>query len=132
MAWRCTGTSNSSLIGNLFKAGIIKSEVVRDAMMATDRAFYAGVGGRPYDDSPMSIGYNATISAPHMHAYALEVCLPPMQRARDQNRQPVVLDVGCGSGYLLGAFARIFDAKVVGVEHIKQLYELSSKNLMVN
>ena len=66
-----------------------------------------------------------------MHAYALEVCLPPMQRAAEENRQPVVLDVGCGSGYLLGAFARMFNAKVVGIEHIKDLYELSNKNLQV-
>ncbi len=26
----------------------------------------------PYDDAPQPIGYRATISAPHMHAYALE------------------------------------------------------------
>lgn len=44
--------------------------------------------------SPQSISYNATISAPHMHAYALEYLkdyLKPGGRA---------LDIGAGSGYL--------------------------------
>ena len=26
----------------------------------------------PYEDCPQGINYNATISAPHMHAYCLE------------------------------------------------------------
>jgi protein-L-isoaspartate(D-aspartate) O-methyltransferase len=28
---------------------------------------------QPYNDTPQSIGFNATISAPHMHAYCLEL-----------------------------------------------------------
>ena len=39
-----------------------KTEIVRDAMMATDRAFYAGKYGKPYEDNPLPIGFNATIS----------------------------------------------------------------------
>jgi len=131
MAWRCTGSTNAQLITNLAQAGIIKSEAVREAMMATDRAFYAGksFGLKAYEDNPLPIGYNATISAPHMHAYALEVCLPPISSAARDNRQPRVLDVGCGSGYLLGAFARLHGARVIGIEHIEQLFDLSRKNL---
>mgnify|MGYP006101174903 FL=1 len=51
-----------------------------------------------YYDSPKSIKYNVTISAPHMHAYCLEWS--------EKNLVPgaKVLDVGCGSGYLLAAF----------------------------
>lgn len=30
----------------------------------------------PYEDSPQPIGYRATISAPHMHASALEYLAP--------------------------------------------------------
>jgi hypothetical protein len=47
-----------------------------------------------------SIGFNATISAPHMHAHALEdleeYIRPGMK----------VLDVGCGSGYRMLPFVR--------------------------
>ena len=34
---------------------------------------------KAYEDRPQPIGYNATISAPHMHAYALENCLDPIK-----------------------------------------------------
>lgn len=39
-------------------------------MLATDRGHY--VKESPYMDSPQPIGYDATISAPHMHALVLE------------------------------------------------------------
>lgn len=53
------------------------------------------------DDRPQPIGFRATISAPHMHAHALEVLSPaiPAEGGR-------VLDVGCGSGYLTGVYIR--------------------------
>lgn len=37
MAWRCSGRTNAELVDNLFEAGIIKSERIRQAMKATDR-----------------------------------------------------------------------------------------------
>lgn len=44
--------------------GIIKSDSVARAMLAVDRSKYCPYA--PYTDSPQSIGYSATISAPHM------------------------------------------------------------------
>ena len=44
-------------------------------MLQVDRANYAPV--HAYEDSPQPIGHKATISAPHMHAYALEFLLTP-------------------------------------------------------
>ncbi len=39
-------------------------------MRRVDRAdYYHGYG--PYQDTPQLIGYHATISAPHMHAFCL-------------------------------------------------------------
>ena len=45
-----------------------------------------------YMDAPQSIGYAATISAPHMHAYALELLLDQLRPGAK------VLDVGSGTG----------------------------------
>ena len=102
-------------------------------MSLTDRRFYVGKvdyfddwsfpktcnfqpnSNFAYEDRPLSIGFNATISAPHMHAYALENLRDPLKRAAESGRVPKVLDVGCGSGYLLGAFARCYDAHVTGL-----------------
>lgn len=44
--------------------GVIKSTVVKEAMLATDRKHYCS--GYPYVDAPQSIGNGVTISAPHM------------------------------------------------------------------
>ena len=44
-----------------------------------------------------------------MHAYGLENLLQPIENAKNEGRVPQILDVGCGSGYLLGkVFLHIF------------------------
>lgn len=61
------------LINQLCSEGVVKSEAVRKAMVAVDRGDFVHPADAPYaySDCPQRIGYNATISAPHMHAYAL-------------------------------------------------------------
>jgi hypothetical protein len=78
MAWYFTESSNmSNLISNLQKEGIIRTESVVAGMKAVDRANYCLKGEiSPYMDTPQYSGHDATISAPHMHGYALE-CLEP-------------------------------------------------------
>lgn len=41
-------------------------------MLAVDRGNFIQ-NAQKYVDSPVTIGFGATISAPHMHAYALEL-----------------------------------------------------------
>ncbi|KAL9932095.1 hypothetical protein V8E36_009156 [Tilletia maclaganii] len=137
MAWRCGGRSNAELIANLRKASIIESDAVAEAMGAVDRKNY--IPSRPpaatsYADAPQYIEYGATISAPHMHAYALESLAPFLKRPAAS-----VLDVGSGSGYLLGVFHHLArpaspgegsgTGKIIGVEHIAELTEASKVNL---
>ena len=55
--------SPSNMTGN----GIIQSDSVFNAMAAVDRGEYSEQS--PYMDSPQSIGYGVTISAPHMASY---------------------------------------------------------------
>ncbi|KAJ2714868.1 hypothetical protein H4R19_001507 [Coemansia spiralis] len=115
MAWRCTGATNSALVDNLLGARIIAHERVVAAMRRVDRAHFAPHS--PYEDAPQYIGYGATISAPHMHGYALEHLrhhLQPGMRA---------LDVGSGSGYLAACMAEMVGAEghVVGIDHIPEL-----------
>lgn len=40
MAWYCSGSSNTELIENLFKAGLIKNERVKDAMLRVSILFH--------------------------------------------------------------------------------------------
>jgi len=114
MSWRCTGHTNTELITNLYTNGLLKSRTLMAAMLATDRAHFCP--NSPYADAPQRIGYDATISAPHMHAYALQSLLPHITGRRSEDdgaaeEEPKagvrVLDVGCGSGYLLGVIGRL-------------------------
>lgn len=97
-------------------------------MLETDRADFCS--RYPYDDCPQSIGCNATISAPHMHAFALEAAIPFINPDQPQR----VLDVGSGSGYLSVAFSKLLgpNAKVYGIEHIQPLVNLARRNTEKN
>eukprot|EP01112_Ceratiomyxa_fruticulosa_P001450 TRINITY_DN1155_c0_g1_i2.p1 TRINITY_DN1155_c0_g1~~TRINITY_DN1155_c0_g1_i2.p1 ORF type:complete len:231 (-),score=39.91 TRINITY_DN1155_c0_g1_i2:98-790(-) len=125
MAWTCSGRTNAELVLNLFKKGLISSKRVLDTMTKVDRVHYTPIN--PYNDSPEVIGYNATISAPHMHSYALELLEKHLQPGSSH------LDVGCGSGYLTVCMAAMVDnpenkGKVIGIDHIPELVELAKRN----
>ncbi|GMR62903.1 hypothetical protein PMAYCL1PPCAC_33098, partial [Pristionchus mayeri] len=123
MAWRSHGRSNAELVHNLRSHGVFTSDRVEAAMLAVDRADFAPFD--PYQDSPQGIGYNATITAPHMHAHALQRLEGHLVEGAK------ALDIGSGSGYLTAAMAVLVGptGKVVGIEHIRQLVEMSRRNI---
>ncbi|ESZ96698.1 protein-L-isoaspartate O-methyltransferase [Sclerotinia borealis F-4128] len=137
MAWTCSGRTNAELITNMWDANLIQSERI-------DRGHYTPSRHLAYEDSPQSIGFSATISAPHMHASALEHLSPYLGEGKR------VLDVGSGSGYLTAVLAElVFPSssshsssqvpgevrrsremgKVVGLEHIRALKDLGEFNM---
>ena len=114
--------SQSALVNYLqHEQKIITDNRVANAMKAVDRADFTDI--MPHQDAPQSIQYEATISAPHIHAYALQQLNP--------NPGAKVLDIGSGSGYLLPAFAQLVgrNGKVIGIEHIKELCIKSYRNI---
>lgn len=145
MAWRSSGTSNEELVENLWRNKLITDPVVKSAFQKVDRAHYAP--SFPYEDSPQPIGHNATISAPHMHANAVETLLPfLLPKTDDESQQSAqgakkvigqpgrprrVLDIGSGSGYLTHVLAELVgeNGVVVGLEHIPELKELGERNM---
>ncbi|GAB1316977.1 Protein-beta-aspartate methyltransferase [Madurella fahalii] len=132
MAWRSSGATNRDLIENLWRNELITHPDVKEAFLKVDRGHYAP--SFPYDDSPQPIGHHATISAPHMHAAAVEKLLPYVVPS-EANPAPRVLDIGSGSGYLTHVLAELVGdgagagAVVVGVEHIAPLKELGERNM---
>ncbi|XP_074103031.1 protein-L-isoaspartate(D-aspartate) O-methyltransferase [Cotesia typhae] len=121
---RYNGRSNQELVNYLKRSGIIKSDRVFEAMSSVDRAKYV-VRGNPYVDSPQGIGYGVTISAPHMHAYALEYLEDKLKNGKR------ALDVGSGSGYLTACMGTMVgpDGVAVGIDHISELQALATRNI---
>ncbi|CAO1630905.1 unnamed protein product [Parajaminaea phylloscopi] len=138
MAWTCSGRTNAELIANLKREGLISSQRVADAMTAVDRRCYCRSQSDAYQDSPQLIGHGATITAPHMHANAVEAVLDFLRPGAS------VLDIGSGSGYLTAVFHHLVKSatdgearsdesaspgRVVGIEHMQQLSDWSIENL---
>ena len=112
-----------NLLMQLQSENIIKTQKVFNSMLQVDRADFSLYD--PYEDSPQSIGFGATISAPHMHAYALEYLEPYC------SENIHILDVGSGSGYLTAALSKMINdtGVVVGIEHIDSLCKKSIENI---
>jgi len=123
MAWRSHGINNYDMISQLKANGIVKSHEVENVMKQVDRKFYCPHS--PYMDCPQGIGYGVTISAPHMHAFALEALKDHLLHGTK------ALDVGSGSGYLTVCMARMLGEKgrAVGIDHVKGLVDMSIANV---
>lgn len=132
-----TFKSNSALFNSLLQQKFISCPLITQVLSSVDRVDFVREGSEElaYYDSPISIGYNVTISAPHMHAFALETLKDKLKTAKR------CLDVGSGTGYLTLAFAKMMlhhqkldvgePGEVVsyGVEHIPELVKLSKENI---
>jgi protein-L-isoaspartate(D-aspartate) O-methyltransferase len=123
--WRSKTHDNKGLVGSLQKSGMINSKKVADVMEQVDRGLFVPPNDDPYVDSPVPIGYNATISAPHMHASCLELLLDHLQPGMH------ALDVGAGTGYLTAIFSLLVgeSGRAVGVEHIPELTDKAIENI---
>jgi protein-L-isoaspartate(D-aspartate) O-methyltransferase len=103
---------------------------VKRVMSKVDRAIFCLHKDGCYCDKPSPIIMKQTISAPHMHAKAIEYLYPVLKPGS------TVLDVGSGSGYLTACFGHLvtvfspnknYRGKVVGLEIHKPLVTYSLK-----
>eukprot|EP01100_Stratorugosa_tubuloviscum_P016071 TRINITY_DN994_c1_g3_i1.p1 TRINITY_DN994_c1_g3~~TRINITY_DN994_c1_g3_i1.p1 ORF type:complete len:238 (-),score=120.16 TRINITY_DN994_c1_g3_i1:200-862(-) len=119
--------ANAQLVESLIASRYIQSIEVREAFLRVLRSNYVtNPNLQAFVDSPQSIGYGVTISAPHMHAYCLEAL---KNHIIGPNRK--ILDVGSGSGFLTACFGVMTGStsKVFGIETIKELVDWSNSNL---
>ena len=95
------------------RRGIVDERVLA-AMTAVPRHRFvpSALSPRAYDDSPLPIGFDQTISQPYVVAYMTEAAALP--------RDAVVLEIGTGSGYQAAVLAQIA-AKVYSIEIVPEL-----------
>jgi len=103
--------------------GSVKESVI-SAMSRVPRELFLPVAlkSRAYDDTPLPIGLNQTISAPHMVAIMCDLL--------DLQPGMTVLEVGGGSGYHAAVMAAMVGpGHVFSVERMPELVAMAKRNL---
>ncbi|MCD6342182.1 MAG: protein-L-isoaspartate O-methyltransferase [Spirochaetaceae bacterium] len=117
--------SNSDLIKHLIGRDALKSEIIIDAFRQIDRIDFVPdpTGSDVYEDHPLSIGFQQTISQPTTVAMMLEMLFP--------GKGEKILDIGSGSGWTTALLSYIAGETgyVIGLERIKTLVEFGKGNL---
>ena len=121
--YRPIHSTMEDLCKELVSKNWIQTQKVLDVMMKVDRADFAPTN--PYENNPQFIGFNVVISAPLLHSYCLEALRDYLVEGS------TALDIGFGSGYLTVGMSKMMNDKgcVVGIEHIKELYDFGFKNI---
>jgi protein-L-isoaspartate(D-aspartate) O-methyltransferase len=101
----------------------VSDPAVLDAMLNTPRHIFVeeAFASRAYDDTPLPIGFNQTISQPYIVARMTELLLE--EKARDK-----VLEVGTGSGYQTAILSKLVK-RVYTVERIYPLQQRARRCL---
>jgi len=114
----------NKMVSYLEKIGYVKTELVKNAFLKVDRSNFIpeNIKDEAYRDTPLSIGWGQTISAPSMIALMLEV---------SELRYGVkTLEIGTGSGYNAALMAEICgEENVVTIERIPEVYQFGMENL---
>ena len=116
--------SRIKMVSYLEKIGYVKSESVKNAFLKVDRRNFVPehLKHEAYRDTPLSIGWGQTISAPSMIALMLEVSefKPGIK----------ILEIGAGSGYNAALIAEICgEENVVTIERIPEVFQFGMENL---
>lgn len=117
--------TNSELIEHLINRGALKSTHIIEAFKHIDRADFVldSKVSDIYEDYPLGIGHQQTISQPTTVAMMLE-----MLSAQEGEK---ILDIGSGSGWTTALLSFIVGEKgsVKGVERVNSLVEFGNANM---
>jgi protein-L-isoaspartate(D-aspartate) O-methyltransferase len=101
----------------------IRDEKVLEAMLRVPRAAFVdkGLSFSVYDDTPLPIGFQQTISQPYVVARMIEM----LRTGRELGK---TLEVGAGCGYQAAVLSFVA-SEVYAVERIRPLLERAKENL---
>jgi protein-L-isoaspartate(D-aspartate) O-methyltransferase len=111
-----------AMVERQIEARGVKDPRVLDAMRKVLRHRFvpADLTGRAYEDNPLPIGYDQTISQPYIVALMTELL--------EVGPEDKVLEIGTGSGYQAAVLAEVA-AEVFSIEIVPELADLAVRNL---
>jgi protein-L-isoaspartate(D-aspartate) O-methyltransferase len=117
--------NNTELIKSMRHSRVLKSPQIIQAFEKIDRKYFvqSSLAQEIYEDYPLPIGKNQTISQPSTVAFMLELL-----NTKKGNK---VLDIGSGSGWTVALLSEIVgeNGSVRGLERVEKLIESAQKNL---
>jgi protein-L-isoaspartate(D-aspartate) O-methyltransferase len=130
-------TSRSSkehifMINESLKKTNVSCENIGNIMKSIDRKDFISNNEHPYVDKPIIIGWNTTISAPHMQIITLFNLSKFSNKFKDKKLR--ALDIGSGSGYMTLCLSKLLGpySTVIGIDHIKDIVLYSICNINKN
>ncbi|KAI9915924.1 hypothetical protein PsorP6_008422 [Peronosclerospora sorghi] len=124
------GDSQTALVDSLVKTNVVTAgSRLEAALRCVDRADFVAPAFREsadrYANLPLKIGTVATISTPQQHALVLG------QLERHLQPGMTAVDIGCGSGILVGVMVHLLGPSgfVTGVDIVPELVTFSRENL---
>ena len=117
----------------LMKAAVLRcncsDESVLNVLSSIDRIEFVSDDqiANAYNDSPLKIGWNTTISAPHMHTFTLNY----IKNFADKFKEIKCIDIGTGSGFMTLALSKILGPKsiTIGLDHMIEVLDFTKKNI---
>ena len=117
--------ANAEMVDYLVKAGVIKTDAVREAFLSVDRAHFTerNIGDSVYYDYPIPTLGGQTISAPTVVAVMLE----ELKAGKGHK----ILEIGSGSGYNTALLSHLVgkSGSIISVECLESLHTIAKKNL---
>lgn len=122
----------NELLEDLRKKGF--SDIILEAFEKVPREKFVPLNlqDKSYNDIPLPIGYNQTISQPYTIAFMLELLeLDKLKSEKSKTGDDKkILEVGSGCGYVLALLSSILpETKIFGIERISELVQRSRKVL---
>jgi len=133
---------NELLVLNIINKTECNLDFIINIMKSTDRIAFVPEKSiqlsNAYNDSPLIIGWNTTISAPYMHMVTLSYLYKHFENHGMphgiKNKSLKGIDIGCGSGYMTLCISKLLGPFSVtyGVDHIEGIVEYAKNNINKN
>ena len=80
-----------------------------------------------------SLTIDASLAFGTGHHYSTKFCLELIQELKKRKNNPLtVIDVGCGTGILAIAIAKLFSSRIIAVDNDIHAVEMTKRNIVVN